>query len=81
MVSDANGPAAGWTRLEHSQCTHRPLRPDVHPHCPIASHLVPVIAVFRDCLSHERALVEIETEARTYRKRVDLQTGISSLRG
>lgn len=81
MEPNVNIQAPHWTPLSHCQCTHCPLQPEAQPHCPIALNLAPVIEVFEDCLSHERVQIEIETEARTYTKTADLQTGISSLMG
>ncbi len=81
LVSSANSPLPDWTRLEHRQCTHCPLQPATHPHCPVAVNLVEVINVFKDCLSHTEADVTIRSETRNYHKRVAVQSGISSLMG
>jgi hypothetical protein len=81
IVPPRGAPMEDWTRLDHCQCTHCPLPSAPHAHCPVALNLAPVIAVFKDCLSHEAAEVEVLTETRAYTKTVDLQTGISALMG
>jgi hypothetical protein len=78
-ASDSTPP--NWSRLEERQCSHCPLQPTTHSHCPVAVNLAPVVEVFKHCISHEPARVTITTEARAYRKTVDLQSGISSLMG
>ena len=70
-----------WTRLQHEQCSHCPLRPEQVPTCPVAANLVDLIHTFRDCFSFEPAEVSIRTPAREYRKTLPLQYGISSLMG
>lgn len=70
-----------WTELKFHQCSTCPLSAEQHKHCPIAVNLVDVIAFFKDSISHQRADVLVETEARGYVKNTTLQEGVSSIVG
>ena len=70
-----------WTRLTHHQCPNCPLKPDHHPHCPIAANLVEVVETFKDCMSVEPSDIRVRTDLREYRKQAPLPTGVSSLMG
>lgn len=70
-----------WTELSFFKCPNCPLSVDQHPRCPIAENLVDVIDFFRNSVSFEEADAEIVTEARTCKKRTELQSAISSLMG
>ena len=70
-----------WARLGNQQCPHCPLPAGIHPHCPVARNLAPVIAEFVQRISFEEADISIVTENREYRRRAPLQNGISSLIG
>lgn len=70
-----------WTELKFHQCPTCPLSPEQHKYCPIAVNLVDVVDFFRDSISHDKADVLVETEARGYVKRTTLQQGISAMIG
>jgi hypothetical protein len=70
-----------WTRLEHCQCPHCPLRPAEELHCPAATGLAELMDAFKDCLSTEPAEITVAVEARDYRKRAPVQYGLSALMG
>ncbi|MBN1688826.1 MAG: hypothetical protein JW893_06965 [Candidatus Omnitrophica bacterium] len=70
-----------WVRLSYCQCSVCPLKEEDHPQCPIASNLIDVISFAKDELSHQEIDVEIDCEARTYRKKTSLQNALSSLIG
>lgn len=72
-------PYPDWTRLSHSACEGCEWAESEH--CPIAVRLVKPLALFRDVISYEPAVVEVETDLRYYRKEVDMQQGLSSLFG
>ena len=81
LISSPSAPLPEWTRLVHHQCPNCPLKPQTHPHCPIAANLVDVIDSFKNSVSVEEADVTITDEARVYRKHTAVQYGISSLMG
>lgn len=70
-----------WTELKFHQCPTCPLNEEQHKHCPIAVNLVDVVEFFRDSISHEKADILVETEARGYVKQTTLQEGVSSIIG
>lgn len=70
-----------WTELKFHQCSTCPLSKVQHKFCPIAVNLVDVVEFFKDSISHEKADILVETEARGYIKRTTLQDGISSIIG
>jgi hypothetical protein len=72
--------APDWTRLDFFQCPTCPLT-DREACCPVALNLSTVLDYFKDRVSHEEVEVEVETEARVYRKRTPLQDAVSSLVG
>ena len=75
------GPPPAWTALGNEQCSNCPLKADASPQCPVAVAVDPVIAAFHTVISHREADIEIETDARTYRKRAPVSSGISGLIG
>jgi hypothetical protein len=75
------GEPPDWARLGNRQCPHCPLSADRSPYCPIARNLAKVIAQFAQSISFEEADISISTEAREFRRRAPLQSGISSLIG
>ncbi|MEK7210430.1 MAG: hypothetical protein AAB070_03335 [Candidatus Binatota bacterium] len=70
-----------WTELKFHQCPTCPLNEEQHKHCPIAVNLVDVVEFFRDSISHDKADILVETEARGYAKQTTLQEGVSSIVG
>lgn len=81
LMTSHEGPLPAWTRLPHSQCPNCPLKPEQHPHCPIAVNLVGLIDAFKDCLSTEEAEITIRSESREVHRRAPVQYGVSSLMG
>lgn len=72
---------ADWTKLSFHQCPNCPLKEADSPRCPPAAALAEVVDYFKDSLSSEEAEVEIVTEARSYRKKAALSSGVSGLIG
>lgn len=70
-----------WTRLEHKQCPHCPLKVQKHTHCPIAKKMTHLIDFFRELPSYQEVDVRIETADRVYSKHTSIQSGVSSLIG
>lgn len=72
-------PYPEWTRIRSAACVGCEWAESEY--CPIAVRLIEPLAMFRDVVSYEPAMVEVETEQRYYRKNVDMQQGLSSLFG
>ena len=70
-----------WTNLEFCQCENCELKKDSSPQCPIAANLDHIIDKFSKRKSFEIVQVRVETEERTYEKKVALQQGLGSLIG
>lgn len=81
VVDHSNTTHPEWTKLEYNQCPNCPLKPDTHPHCPIAVNIVDIVDFFKDIISYEKTYVTIETDSRTYIGKVSVQEGIKSLIG
>jgi len=81
LRSNPSRPLPEWTRLSHHQCANCPLSEARHPHCPIAVNLVGVIEAFSDVISHDKADVEVTTEARKYSAHVNVTHAVGSLIG
>jgi hypothetical protein len=81
LVAFQNVEPETWTRLEHRQCSHCPLKPETHPHCPVAENLASVASDFKNERSFEEVVVEVATAERTYRKDLRLQEGLFGLFG
>jgi hypothetical protein len=76
---DIQEPYPEWTRMSNKSCEGCEWAESNH--CPIAVRLVKPLAMFREIISHEPVTVEVETDQRFYRKKVDMQQGLSSLFG
>jgi hypothetical protein len=70
-----------WTRLDQHQCETCPLKPEEHPHCPLALAIEDLVGVFLDHFSYETAEITVETNERTYYKQTTMQKGLSSILG
>lgn len=70
-----------WTKLDFHGCPHCLLNVQDHPHCPVAVHLIKVLAICKDMFSYETIHVEIITNERTVSKETSAQKAISSLMG
>jgi len=81
LIPDENSDLPEWTRLDFHCCTNCPLDPQLHTHCPIAVNMIDLIEDVKDLVSHQEVDVIVETENRTYQKRVDIQSVIGSLIG
>ncbi|MBI3445917.1 MAG: hypothetical protein HY055_11310 [Magnetospirillum sp.] len=69
-----------WTRLEHKRCPNCTLSDDC-AYCPAALAIAQFLPVFKDCVSHDKAVVEVETGNRTIVSKTTLQAGLGSLIG
>ncbi len=70
-----------WTNLDFHQCPNCQLTVKTHPYCPVASHLVNIVTIFRSVVSYDDIHVDITTPGRVVFKDTTAQKGISSLMG
>jgi hypothetical protein len=70
-----------WTKLDFHQCPHCCLTLETHKNCLIAVHLVKLLEIFENLLSHETIYVDIITPQRVMTKETSAQKGVSSLMG
>ena len=81
LMNEIPGQPPSWTKLDFYKCPHCPLNVQDNPHCPVAVHLIKVLAICKDMFSYETIHVEIITNERTVSKETSAQKGISSLMG
>lgn len=70
-----------WTRLDYHQCSHCPLDPAEHEHCPLALSLASLLPDIVPGASHEPVSLSVGTPERDYRTDTTLQRALSSLFG
>ena len=81
LLDDAPEDLPAWTALAFHQCAHCPLKPEAHPHCPVAARIAAIVAPFGNVVSHTSVDVRVETPERVVFKRTTAQQGASSLMG
>ena len=69
-----------WTKLEHKRCANCTLSDDC-AYCPAALGIAMFLPTFKDSVSHEKAVVEVDTDNRTIVAKTTLQSGLGSLIG
>lgn len=70
-----------WTRLEYEQCSHCPLAPAEHPHCPVAVSLAQPAKAFDGIISHTPARITVKTPERSMGRKATVQEGLSGMMG
>ncbi|MFZ5724705.1 MAG: DUF6901 family protein [Pseudomonadota bacterium] len=70
-----------WTELGFKQCPNCPLKPEEHPHCPMAVQLHRIVDRFHTTRSIDEVELEVITEQRTVTQTTALQNAISSMLG
>jgi hypothetical protein len=70
-----------WAKLNKFMCPNCPLESASHRYCPLALNLVDIVDFFKDTSSYERVEITVETKDRMYRKKTDVQSGLSSIMG
>lgn len=70
-----------WTELGYKQCANCPLKPETHPHCPVAVQLHGIVERFHETRSIDEVELEVVTEERTVTQTTALQNAISSMLG
>ncbi|MGD9364484.1 MAG: hypothetical protein PVH87_02225 [Desulfobacteraceae bacterium] len=80
-IGKFSNPLPKWTRLSFHQCDNCTLPVASEPSCPAAVSMVHIVERFADLLSHDSALVVVDTEDRTVAHETTVQRGICSLMG
>lgn len=70
-----------WTELGFKQCPNCPLKPEDHPHCPVAVQLNHIVDRFHTTRSIDEVTLDVITEQRTVTKTTALQEALASLLG
>lgn len=70
-----------WTELGFKQCPNCPLKPEDHPHCPVAVQLNHIVDRFHTTRSIDEVTLEVVTEQRTVTHTTALQNALSSMLG
>jgi hypothetical protein len=81
LISEPVANPPNWTELGFKQCSHCPLKPEEHPHCPMALQLSNVIDRFHKTRSIDEVKLEVITEERTVVQTTALQRVLSSMLG
>ncbi len=81
LVTNSNGELPFWSELLYEQCPHCPLDVKTHPHCPVATNLVPAVAHFNQLMSFDKVMVEVISAERHVVLNTSAQEGLSSLMG
>lgn len=78
IPSDA--PKPEWAKLSHRRCPNCTLSDDC-AYCPAALGIAMFLPSFKDRVSHDKAVVEVDTDNRTIVAKTTLQAGLGSLIG
>lgn len=81
LVTNTSVELPFWSELSYEQCTHCPLNVKSHPHCPVATNLVPAVAHFDQLMSFDKVTVEVISVERHVVQNTSAQEGLSSLMG
>lgn len=73
------GKLPSWTELGFKQCPNCPLKPEEHPHCPMAVQLHHIVERFHTTRSIDEVELEVITEQRKVTQTTALQNAISSM--
>lgn len=68
-----------WAKLEYSQCSHCPLKPEEHPFCPLALQLHGIVARFHNTRSIDEVEMEVITPDRRVIQTTAIQRAIASM--
>jgi len=81
LLVPAAADAPAWAKLDCCQCSNCPLDPATTRHCPTALGMASFLPAFANTVSHDTAVVEVETANRTIVAKTTLQAGLASLVG
>ncbi len=80
LVIPEGGPHPEWARLGHKRCPNCTLADDCE-YCPSALGIAQFLPSFSARVSHDKAVVEVETPQRTIVSKTTFQTGMASMIG
>lgn len=80
-IHEDRQPLPKWTRLSFHRCDNCALPVETEPSCPAAVNMVRIVERFANLLSHDKALVVVDTEDRIIGHETTVQRGICSLMG
>jgi len=80
LILPPDSPRPDWTLLGHRRCPNCPLD-DNSVHCPSALGIAMFLPAFANRVSHEKAVIEVETPVRTFVANTTFQTGMAALIG
>lgn len=80
LILPEDSPRPDWTQLGHRRCPNCPLD-DRTTHCPSALGIAMFLPAFANRVSHEKAVIEVETPVRTFVANTTFQTGMAALIG
>lgn len=75
------GNLPAWTELGFKQCPNCPLKPEEHPHCPMAVQLHRIVGRLHDTRSIDEVTLEVITEQRKVSQTLPLQNALGSMLG
>jgi hypothetical protein len=81
LLEDTPDELPPWTNLDFHQCPNCQLTIQTHPNCPVAVHLIKLIATCKNVLSYDELHVDIITPERIVSKGTTAQKAVSSLMG
>jgi hypothetical protein len=70
-----------WAKLNKFMCPNCPLEAASHRYCPLALNLVDIVDFFKNTNSYDRVEITVETKDRSFKKKTDVQGGLSSIMG
>lgn len=70
-----------WAKLNKFMCPNCPLESASHRYCPLALNLVDIVDFFKNTNSYDRVEITVETKDRSFKKKTDVQGGLSSIMG
>jgi hypothetical protein len=81
LLEDISEKLPPWTSLDFHQCPNCQLIIQTHPNCPVAAHLVKLIAAYKNVFSFDVLHVDIISPERIVFKGTTAQKAVSSLMG
>ena len=80
LVIPEDSPRPEWSRLSNGRCSNCTLSTDC-AYCPTALGIAMFLPLFQGRVSHEKAVVEVDTSQRTIVSKSTFQNGMASLIG
>jgi hypothetical protein len=81
LITDPKKNLPEWTKLDYNKCPNCPLDASIDEYCPVAVAIIDILDFFNESISFENVEVRLDTSERSYLKRTNLQSGVSSILG